>query len=43
VANEAAEGALSLAERLWNAHETACGSPASNHDVLDLIMNKLAS
>ena len=43
VANEAAEGVLSLAEKLWNAHETACGSEGSNRNALDLIMNKLAS
>ena len=43
VANEAAEGVLSLAEKLWNAHEMACGSRLSDRNALDLIMNKLAS
>jgi tetratricopeptide (TPR) repeat protein len=43
VANEAAEGVLSVAEKLWNAHEKACGGGLSDRNALDLIMNKLAS
>jgi Flp pilus assembly protein TadD len=43
VANEAAEGVLSLAEKLWNGHEKACGGGFSDRNALDLIMNKLAS
>jgi tetratricopeptide (TPR) repeat protein len=43
VANEAAEGVLSLAEKLWSAHEMACGGGLSDRNALDLIMNKLTS
>jgi tetratricopeptide (TPR) repeat protein len=43
VANEASEGVLSLSEKVWNAHEMACGGGGSNRNALDLIMNKLAS
>jgi tetratricopeptide (TPR) repeat protein len=41
VTNEAAEAALSLAEKLWHAGTTACGSGGQN--ALDLIMKHLSS
>jgi Tfp pilus assembly protein PilF len=43
VANEAAEGVLALAEKLWKAHTAACGDRPSDRNALNLIMNKLAS
>ena len=41
VTNEAAEGVLSLAERLWHADTTLCERGSSDQNALDLIMKKL--
>jgi tetratricopeptide (TPR) repeat protein len=48
VTNEAAEGVLSIAEKLWHAEKTACpanraGIDALDQSALDLIMRKIAS
>jgi thioredoxin-like negative regulator of GroEL len=41
VTNEAAEGVLSLAEKLWHGEMTICGRGSSNQNPLDLIMKKI--
>jgi tetratricopeptide (TPR) repeat protein len=43
VTNEAAEGVLSLAEKLWHVDRAACPAGPEDQSALDLIMNKLAS
>jgi tetratricopeptide (TPR) repeat protein len=41
VTNEAAEGVLSLAEKLWRAETTICARNSSDQNALELIMKKL--
>lgn len=41
VTNEAAEGVLSLAEKLWRAESTTCERNSSDQNALELIMKKL--
>lgn len=43
VTNEAAEGVLSLAEKVWHAETNACVSKSSEQNALDLIMKKLTA
>jgi hypothetical protein len=43
VTNEAAEGVLSLAEKLWHSATASCGEGSADQNALDLIMKKLTS